>query len=400
MIYKQFGPQFRDLTPSGERNYIWAVKRYFNQISKDEDFKDTTIEAEYSNFVNNVFKNVDISLPIDDYGDEELRNLSSRIEKNSNGTINKNTIIHSYAFLVYRPCKYYFDEFHKEENRLWGSGLSLKDFSCLDNLKVQKRSFTRKEEEKIIDYLLLHPETDKGENIGLATSLCLGTRDNECTGLTYKDIIEMTFYPGTYKVRIFDTTELHSNKLKAGGKTFDTPRFIVAIAAYADFIVKRMTYLELTLSFPFHDENGTFNSVLDLPVCCRGKDYSKRCRSDDLSTAGRIMFRDVLKMRESDVAQMDAERLFAASVDVEEKSVTTYAFRRNFATHCYELGFTRTEMEYIMGHVLTDIRYKRADLTDEHLLILMYNKLKDCYINKYYFSKFDKSAIMIDIQNY
>lgn len=394
MIYKSFGPQYNELTPSGKPNYVWALKRYFNQISIDLDLKDSTIETEYNNYLNNVLKCINYSKPIEEYDENELNAVLERIEKTSNGIINKNTIIHSYIHLVYRPCKYYNDEFHKDENRLWGSAYSLSDKFNINSITVQKRSFTKKEEQKITEYLLLNPETNKGEDVGLATSFCLGTRDNECTALDFKDILEFDIYSGIYKVRAFDTTSLHSNKTKSGGKSWDMPRYIVAISAYVDFILKRINYLKSLLTFPIENENGIFNSVLDLPVCCKGNQYTKRCRSDDLSVAGRHLFKDVLKMREDVVAQIDAERLFAAEIDVEEKSVTTYAFRRNFATHCYNLGFTQTEMQYIMGHVITDIRYRRADFVDEDYLYLMYNKLKNNPINDYYFSKIDNSAIV------
>ena len=64
------------------------------------------------------------------------------------------------------------------------------------------------------------------------------------------------------------------------------------------------------LVFPVEDENGVFDSVLDLPLTCKGNSYTRRCRSDDLSKAGRILFRDVLKIREIDVALIDSENAY------------------------------------------------------------------------------------------
>lgn len=138
------------------------------------------------------------------------------------------------------------------------------------------------------------------------------------------------------------------------------------------------------LSFPIKDENGTFNSVLDLPLVCKGDNYTKRCKSDDLSRAGRILFRDVLKMKETDIALIDDERIQIENFDIVEKNITTYAFRKSFASQSHN-NLNRVEIEYLMGHKISDIRYQRYDFVDEDYLHVMYNKLKNNLINSYYF---------------
>lgn len=180
----------------------------------------------------------------------------------------------------------------------------------------------------------------------------------------------MRFYPDTYLFRLYQTTSLHSNILKSGGKTYNAPRPIPLLDAYKDFIFRRMDYLNSLLVFPVEDENGVFDSVLDLPLACKGNSYTRRCRSDDLSKVGRILFRDVLKMREIDVALIDNERIQIENFDVVEKDVTTYAFRRNYATHCHN-RLSRVQIEYLMGHKLSDIRYQRSDFVDEDFLYEM-----------------------------
>ncbi|MBQ1775102.1 MAG: hypothetical protein IIZ95_02045, partial [Erysipelotrichaceae bacterium] len=97
-------------------------------------------------------------------------------------------------------------------------------------------------------------------------------------------------------------------------------------------------------------------------------------------------FRDVLKMREVDVALIDNERIQIENLDVVEKDVTTYAFRRNYATRCHNV-LSRVEIEYLMGHKLSDIRYQRSDFVDEDFLHEMYNKLRNNPINSFYFGK-------------
>lgn len=58
---------------------------------------------------------------------------------------------------------------------------------------------------------------------------------------------------------------------------------------------------------------------------------------------------------------------------------------RNFDTHCYNLGFSETQIQYIMGHEIKDKRFRRCDLIDGDYLIEMYNLLEQIPINKYYY---------------
>ncbi len=90
-------------------------------------------------------------------------------------------------------------------------------------------------------------------------------------------------------------------------------------------------------------------------------------------------------MREVDVALINRERIQIENYNVLEKDVTTYAFRRNYATK-YHNKLKRVEIEYLMGHKLTDIRYHRYDFVDEDYLHAKYNKLQNYPINFYYFS--------------
>lgn len=388
MKYKTFGPEWHDKTPDGKPNFIWAVKRYFNRISEDKKLMDSTVDQEYANYLNHVFRKINLALPIDRYDTNEIETVLKRILLYSNGKLDQDTVKHNFTHLVYRPCIYYFNEFRKDDNPLWGSAMLLDDVpdKNINALNILKRSFSESEERKLVKHLLKHPDTGSGENIGLATSFCNGVRENEACGFNYGDIVQMRFYPDTYLFRLYQTTSLHSSILKSGGKTYNAPRLIPLLDAYKDFIFRRMDYLNSVLVFPVEDENGVFDSVLDLPLACKGNSYTRRCRSDDLSKAGRILFRDVLKMREIDVALIDSERIQIENFDVVEKDVTTYAFRRNYATRCHN-RLSRVQIEYLMGHKLSDIRYQRSDFVDEDFLYEMYNKLRNSPINSYYFGK-------------
>lgn len=124
-----------------------------------------------------------------------------------------------------------------------------------------------------------NPLTCIGKEVELYTSLVTGVREDECCGLNYGDILEFTHYKNVYKLRIFESTSLHSNILKVGTKTNNCPRYIELISAYVDYIFKRMEYLKSILVFPISDEKGkVYSSVLDLHIACKGNNYTQRCK--------------------------------------------------------------------------------------------------------------------------
>ncbi|MBQ3419854.1 MAG: hypothetical protein IJH31_06970 [Erysipelotrichaceae bacterium] len=59
--------------------------------------------------------------------------------------------------------------------------------------------------------LLKNPLTCIGEEAVLSTSLVTSVRENKYCGLNYGDILEFTHYKNVYKLRIFESTSLHSN---------------------------------------------------------------------------------------------------------------------------------------------------------------------------------------------
>ena len=387
MIYKTFDAGFHRYTQSGKPNYIWGVERYFNFISKDYDFMDSSIEEEYSRFINNVFPVLNVNIAIDDYDSEEVKKLLDNLLAFSDGNISQNTIDHSYRGMVSRIPIYYNNEFKKDENKFWGSFYKFNIEELNSNyLSLLTKSFTDDEERKLVQMLFKKPFTSVGEEVGLSTSLATGVRENECCGLNYGDILEFTHYKNIYKLRIFESTDLHSNTLKAGLKTDNGPRYIALISAYVNYIFKRMDYLKSILDFPITDEKGkVYNSVLDLPIACKGTNYTQRCKSEDLAKVSKAIFKDALRMDEKRVALIDEDRLNAMDAGIYYKDVTLYAMRRNFDTHCYNLGFNETQIQYIMGHEIRDKRFRRCDLTDEDYLIEMYNLLEKIAINRYYY---------------
>ena len=127
-----------------------------------------------------------------------------------------------------------------------------------------------------------------------------------------------------------------------------------------------MEYLKSILNFPFADEEGKiYNSILDLPIACKGTNYTQRCKSEDIAKVGKKYLKMICIWMKKRVAEIDEDRLDAMDAGIYYKDVTLYAMRRNFDTLCYNLGFSETQIQYIMGHEIKDKRFRRCDLIDE-----------------------------------
>ena len=114
----------------------------------------------------------------------------------------------------------------------------------------------------------------------------------------------------------------------------------------------------------------TFNSIDELPIACRGNNYTIPCSASDLTRAGRAFLRDKLKMREQQISGI-SYIVQSSEYDASEKDPTTYLLRRNFATHLYTLGFPTEWCQYYMGHLIENDILKRSDFNDEGFLYQM-----------------------------
>ena len=141
-------------------------------------------------------------------------------------------------------------------------------------------------------------------------------------------------------------------------------------------------FLASAMAFPYTDKNGTvFSSVEDLPIACRKADYTTACSASDLTKAGRVFLRDVLKLREQNVSGIS---YIVQNSEYESmgKDPTTYILRRNFATHLYTLGFPIEWCQYCMGHLIEDDVLKRSDFNDERILYEMARLLERHPLNE------------------
>lgn len=366
-------PKFNLYTPSGKPNLNWAINRYYYDIQNEIGFNNDTDLKYRSDYNNTICQAINPNIPVEDYNEETIHTLFSIIT--SHYSISEKTIQTRHKHLIENPIKFYFRDYNLGPNPCWGASYKFNydGIGIEAALKNVQRSFSYNEAYILANTLLKDPEFLPGEYFGINLCLYSGARLNEGAGTNFRDLNPMKYYPGEYKLNLgLLTTQLHKNILKLSGKTWNAPRIVPVLDVLADIIIRRKEYIKSKLSFPLENEDGRFESVDDLPIVCKGNNYTKRSGSDDISRAGRKLFIEELKFDENRMAGISELMFRDPEMFAEEKSATCYTCRRDFAT---ELSIAFRDdpnglvlLQYYIGHLIEDKRFKRNDLTDEFYL--------------------------------
>ena len=380
-------PEWKLKTNNGEPNFNMAVARYFVPISDAHKVNTENRELYINDYNNNICPFVKQNLAIKDYDENTIKELIDVIQENRK--LSSVTMESRINHLVLDIVSWFAKE-HGLDDPTWGSAYKFNDHGLGIEVALSRlqRSFTKHEALLLAKALLTSPIEISGELFALLACLYFGARNNEAAGLSFRDFIEMQEHKGEYYLRIGAlTTNRGKNTLKISGKTYNAPRYVPAMDIVAKAIKARMAYLESILTFPIVDENGTFESVLDLPFGCKGNKYTKRCSADDLTKAAKDLFKNVLKFDENRLAGITELMYRDEDRYIEEKSATCYTCRRDFATEL-SIAFAShldrmTYIQYLMGHKIEDQRFKRNDLTDEYYLHQMKEMLEASHrVNK------------------
>ena len=369
-------PRFHQLTPSGEPNLIWAIRKYFVRINDDHKVNESNRQLYISDYNNTICPLINPCIPISEYKEQDIEDLFNTVICNSD--ITEETFQRRHKHLIVDPIEYYRADYSKDPDPSWGAFYRFSDDGLGLSVAIKRvqRSFSDKEARALKNALLSDPENLPGELTGLSVTAYTGARLNEAAGLNYSDIISMHEYPGEYKIMLAArTTELHARSLKAGGKTRNAPRIVPLLDIHVNFLLKRLAFISTKIDFPYEDENGFFASALDLPIACAGDNYTRRCSADQISRAGSLLFRDALRFDENRMSGLSNIVLSDKELFAEEKSATSYTCRRDFATELDKAFIGEadhlTYLQYFMGHEIENKRFRRNDLTDEYYLHVM-----------------------------
>lgn len=167
-------------------------------------------------------------------------------------------------------------------------------------------------------------------------------------------------------LRIVGSTEQGSNRVKAGGKTYHAPRILPVTGLLLKLLDARKAWLKKKVNEGtlISEETGESAEYLDLlPIVCKGQQYGVRCGADDLTRRAKTLLKEIhLDEDILEEANELLEQRFANAY--EERDVTAYLFRRNFATHMEIIGLDTDTIHYLMGHVFDDEEITKARYTN------------------------------------
>ena len=229
-----------------------------------------------------------------------------------------------------------------------------------------RKSFSKDEVLKLLKWAMgLDPVMAAGEDIGLLNMFFHAPRGNESCGVNYGNIHELSGYEHINIMDISESTEINSNETKASGKTSNSPRFIPILPFFYDFLMKRKAAIQAKIESGEIILPPDIKGIAEVPIVCKGTNYTERVGSKALTIAGRKLF-EKIGIGKSELAQLYKilmEEEFR-SLELDEREPTTYLFRRNAATNYYLLGYTLPEIQYLIGHEIDDPNIKRGDFAD------------------------------------
>lgn len=368
----------------GKITFTGALDKYWDVLSKNWCSKtQTTYLKHYLEILAPYFSNQ----PLADYDAAYFENainlvrasgtISSR-EKESKKYYSESTLQHFRYILYLLLCVSSAGEGF--ENVLWGTHFGKATIPPPDEtvgkMRTQiQKSFSPKQEYDIADELFLDPLED-GEKIGLLLMWVFGYRNKEACSLNWGNISPLREHPGLYILHLHTSNIKQSRETHTGGKTTNMFRIWPIPPLVYDFLMVRKAHIQNLIDcgeIILHNKK----SIETMPIACKGHEWQMRCTSSELSATGQKLFR---KIKISD----DQYEFFCYKPDSSDhlgcmawdKDPTAYSLRRNIATHLFILGLPLEQIQYLMGHQITNPRYPRNSFTNPDLQFQMFKRLK------------------------
>lgn len=385
--------KFPTRTATGDRTFAGVLVDFFDiqdGIPPISDGWNMNTQREYINdFCYRLLPAIAKHRAIKDLEEKDYVDAINSIMRN-NPHFNEDRRLH-YIHLV-ETVYYAGVERNQYEDKLgWRGGYLLSQNGNGELINAKKIAVTPKSlsadmERKVLAwYKTLDPTTARGEEMGLAISLFCGTRNNEACGADYGSIFIITEDETVYPfLRITQTTTLHSNELKLGGKTGNAFRIIPLPLHLYRFLMARKEHIEAQMKGNDIAVSNVLPDPNSLPIACKGYNYTERSKADDLSKKGHELF-DYLKLKEDDEKSVENEwrRYKLEELNLFESDPTTYLFRRNYATYLHCLGLTEGECQYLMGHEVESATDYRNFYNEEDTLLRLWRKLASHPYNSY-----------------
>ena len=224
------------------------------------------------------------------------------------------------------------------------------------------RSLTILQEQHLVRQLTRH-YARRGSYMALALMLYLGLRPSECLGLTFGDIRPLYGYEDqirclyVYKQRKGDEAVDYRLKTRNAYRILPIPSELDAL------LRQREKGMRTRLD----------GDISAFPIVCKDTKWITPCkRRTALELCAGLLRKEFND--ENVIADLTVE--MNRDTAFEEKDITSYLLRRNFATAMVSVcGMEEDELQYLMGHDILDEQEVRSDFTDADFLARIWRKM-------------------------
>lgn len=205
---------------------------------------------------------------------------------------------------------------------------------------------------------------EHGELIAGLLMLCLGVRTSEATGFSYKHLVEVR--SGYWALVRYEVSNKDARTTQAGGKTSNAFRLLPVPHFLTEILMDRKR--KLLKKFPPE-------AVENLPLACKGVDYTCRCTQKETNEAMKNLYRlagvaeDLMRTA---YQEMRADPDLAEDC---EGRATAYLCRHQFATAMVYCGLTPGEIYTVMGHAEEDESVRKSDFANPDAFCALADKM-------------------------
>ena len=224
------------------------------------------------------------------------------------------------------------------------------------------RSLTILQEQHLVRQLTRH-YARRGSYMALALMLYLGLRPSECMGLTFGDIRPLYGHEDQIRCIYVYKQRKQDEAVDYRLKTSNAYRILPIPSELDALLRQREKGMRTRLD----------GDISEYPIVCKDTKWSTPCKRRTALELCAGLLRKEFKDEEV-IADLTAE--MNRDTAFEEKDITSYLLRRNFATAMISVcGMEEDELQYLMGHDILDEQEVRSDFTDADFLAKIWRKM-------------------------
>ena len=370
MSVRPIGEGKPDVDRNGEPNLIWYANEYYEHLKRNW----IVVLDRYLSAYNNVI------IPAAEKTESGLRSLA-RMEnddveeillqiRRDKGCCCAESTIRLMRYLIWCVYKEGFLNGHYDDNLLYeklgifGRSLSEEDQQKKAEMMLMKKSLSIEEELRAANWFKQklnlerepYDEEPRGEYYGLLMMFAYGLRNAEACGLNFDAIVKVPDKDFSC-IYVKTTTDGGSNELKTGGKTLNFTRVLPLYDFIEKILGERRSLIIDCIERSGKTRKEAENMVNSYPIVCRGNNYSERASRDDLTKEGRQFLKGIIGDGYAAVNQATGQVLYKQKLldaSIDERDATTYLLRRSAATNYYAMGFSASQIQFLMGHLIED----------------------------------------------